>query len=201
MAIRFVALDLGNVLCDLQPEAFKTALAGVAGTSVERVEQAFDDALHHALERGDATAADFFQGMTARLGGAMSQTDFERCWNALPVPRPGADALVARLQVPHAIWSNTDPIHASHLARSLAAIPSATHRHFSFTARSRKPEAAYFLAGLQALGAAPHEVLFVDDRPENLAGAASLGIVVEAALTLPQVEGALSRHGMLKELA
>jgi putative hydrolase of the HAD superfamily len=73
----------------------------------------------------------------------------------------------------------------------------ATHQHLSHLAGARKPEADYYRAGLRALDAQPGEVLFVDDRADNLAGAAALGIHVEMATTLDQVEAALARHNVL----
>ncbi|MEU8400813.1 HAD-IA family hydrolase [Nonomuraea sp. NPDC048892] len=42
--------------------------------------------------------------------------------------------------------------------------------------RARKPDAAAYRAALSALGAVPEEVVFVDDRPGNLAPARSLGM-------------------------
>jgi len=40
----------------------------------------------------------------------------------------------------------------------------------------RKPEAAIYRCAIDVLGAAPERVLFIDDRPENAAGAAAAGM-------------------------
>src|SRR5687767_13568386 len=116
MTLRFVALDLGNVLCDLDRDAFPTRLAAATGLTPDHIRRAFDEAHWHGLEIGDCDAHDFRTGLLGRLGCAVADDEFDRCWNLIPIPRPGADALVARLKVPHAIWSNTDPIHAAWLA-------------------------------------------------------------------------------------
>lgn len=40
----------------------------------------------------------------------------------------------------------------------------------------RKPEAAIYRCAIDVLGAAPERILFIDDRPENAAGAAAVGM-------------------------
>jgi putative hydrolase of the HAD superfamily len=196
MTLRFVALDLGNVLCDLRPEACHEHLAALVGLSGRDVRARFDHESWLLLETGVITAAEFRQNVLKRLGCRLSDELFDVCWNMIPVPRPGADELVQRLRVPHAVWSNTDPIHARHLS-GMRVIARAAHCHFSFLARARKPEAGYFARGLDGLGAAPAEVLFIDDREDNLGSAAAMGLVVERAVTLDQAAAALERHQFL----
>lgn len=197
MTLRFVALDLGNVLCDLDTHAFAASLARLTGRTVEDVQRAFDDQAHQALERGALEPQGFRDSFARGLGVPFSAQAFDDCWTLIPTPRAGADALVERLRVPHAIWSNTDAIHIASLTPRMRCIRSARHAHMSFTARCRKPDAAYYAAGLSALGAQAHEVLFIDDRADNRDAAAALGIVVEPALTLAEVEAALHRHRLL----
>lgn len=197
MALRFVALDLNNVLCDLFPNAFAQVMAQHAGLSAALARARFPEDVWHALERGDLEPAEFRQRIQQRLGITMPDETFDAAWNLIPIARAGADALVARLTLPYAIWSNTDAIHTRHLTATLACLGGAVHLHLSHLARARKPDAAYYRAGLAALGARPEEVLFIDDRPDNREAAAALGIHVEAALTLPEVEAALQRHNVL----
>jgi putative hydrolase of the HAD superfamily len=49
-------------------------------------------------------------------------------------------------------------------------------RFFSCRLRAVKPDAAAYRAVLAALGAEPEEVVFFDDRPANVTGAARVGI-------------------------
>jgi putative hydrolase of the HAD superfamily len=51
-----------------------------------------------------------------------------------------------------------------------------TKRFFSCYLRAVKPEPAAYQAVLDDLGARPEEVVFFDDRPANVAGAAAFGI-------------------------
>lgn len=51
-----------------------------------------------------------------------------------------------------------------------------SRKFFSCDLRAVKPEAAAYKAVLDALGSRPDEVVFVDDRPVNVAGAEAVGI-------------------------
>lgn len=199
MSLRFVALDLGNVLCDLDVPGALNRFWRCTGVDPRRVEAAvFDSGVWEALEVGSLTPADFRALVCKELGVRLSPADFDACWNHIPTARPGADALVERLALPHAVWSNTDPIHAEHLRGTLRAIGSAVHCQFSFSCRARKPDVRFYNGALEALQASPEEVLFIDDRAENLEAARLLGLVVQQARSLDAVEQALSRHGVLR---
>ena len=197
MAFGFVALDIGNVLCDLRQLDFPLALSRATGTSMMRIAEVFRHQAWHAMEVGDTGPDVFRRSILDPLQSRLADAAFDECWNLIPVPREGADALVARLRVPYAIWSNTDPIHSAHIAAGLRCMDTAVHLNLSHLVRARKPDHPFYERGLTALGARPQDVLFIDDRPENLDAAAALGIRVEAALTLVQVEAALHKHGAL----
>jgi putative hydrolase of the HAD superfamily len=50
------------------------------------------------------------------------------------------------------------------------------HHSFSYELRAAKPEAAIYRHAIEGLGVQPGEALFIDDRPENVAGAEACGI-------------------------
>jgi len=87
MALRFVAFDLGNVLCDLDVRAFAEALADACQVQFSVVESAFDSAAHTAMERGASVPEVFRSGLLARVGRTLSNAEFDRCWNLIPTPR------------------------------------------------------------------------------------------------------------------
>ncbi len=63
-----------------------------------------------------------------------------------------------------------DAIEHSHWVRHF------DHRFYSCRLRRLKPEPGAFTDALRIMDAAPEQVLFIDDRPENTAAAADLGI-------------------------
>jgi HAD superfamily hydrolase (TIGR01509 family) len=69
--------------------------------------------------------------------------------------------------------------------------------HFSHRTGRRKPDTAAYRAAAAALAAAPRTVLFVDDKPRNVAAARETGmraVLFEGATAL---ETALAHHGLL----
>jgi len=95
-----------------------------------------------------------------------------------------------------AVWSNTDPIHWGELGPALEAI--AVDVAPSFRIGTMKPRADYFVRALARLDVAPAEVLFLDDRADNVEAARALGI---HAVVVRGVDGAralLRQRGVIE---
>ena len=67
---------------------------------------------------------------------------------------------------------------------------------FSCALKSAKPDPECFQATLALLGAEPGDVIFLDDRPDNVAGAAALGIRSIQFTDAPAARADLARHGI-----
>jgi putative hydrolase of the HAD superfamily len=208
MPRRFVAFDMGNVLVDYRPEATLAALAEAAGLAPARVEamaRAFLGGTKRRVERGEYTPRAFYEAVNAEIraagGRALGWEEFARSWTASVAPRPGAEALVARLApgVPFALWSNTDPIHFARLAPEMPYLARARSVFLSFVAGVAKPERAFYEQALAALGAAPAEVAFADDSAENVDAARALGIDAFLAGTLAAAQRGLAARGLVPE--
>ena len=74
-----------------------------------------------------------------------------------------------------ALLSNA-PIEVAEAIDRLEWIDLFSRRFFSCYLRATKPDPAVYLAVLAALGAQPEQVVFFDDRPDNVAAARALGI-------------------------
>ena len=74
-------------------------------------------------------------------------------------------------------------------------------KHASHLLRSAKPHEDIYRAFEQDLGAAGDEILFFDDRQENIDTATAIGWrahrIDPTAETAPQIESALTAHGVL----
>jgi putative hydrolase of the HAD superfamily len=69
-------------------------------------------------------------------------------------------------------------------------------RGYSSRIGAAKPDPATFRWMLDRLGAEPGDTAFIDDRPENVAAAAALGIRAVHFSTPPQARAALAAHGV-----
>ncbi|HEY5986158.1 MAG TPA: HAD-IA family hydrolase, partial [Streptosporangiaceae bacterium] len=85
------------------------------------------------------------------------------------------------------------------VAEAIIRLPVAAHFQgaaFSCFLGSAKPDPGAYLAALELFGASPSEVIFFDDRSENVAGAAALGMRAVLFTTPDDARAALARLGI-----
>ncbi|GID95780.1 HAD-IA family hydrolase [Amorphoplanes digitatis] len=170
-------IDFGEVVSLAQPAGEVAALAALAGLPVGEFSRRYW--AHRPAYDAGGTALAYW---TAVIGAA-----------------PGGERLRRLVELDVASWLHLDPgmlrlLDAVHeagtpvsllsnapreLARALgrhADLKPFAHLLFSADLALVKPDPAIFAAALEALGAAPGDVVFVDDRPANVDAAAALGI-------------------------
>jgi putative hydrolase of the HAD superfamily len=177
----WVLFDYGGVLCYPQSAHDRDRLARAAGGPAAGFDAAY---WHYRLDYDravlDTTA--YWQQVAAWLGtrftgpqiAELSRLDTESWLHLQPASVDLAAGLAAaghRL----AVLSNAP----EDVALAVPALPVAVyfeHLLFSCFLKTAKPEADCFRAALGVLGAGPSEVVFLDDRADNVAAAAALGI-------------------------
>jgi putative hydrolase of the HAD superfamily len=177
----WVLFDYGGVLCYPQSAHDRDRLASAAGAPAAGFDAAY---WHYRLDYDravlDATA--YWQQVATWLGTRftgpqiteLSRLDTESWLRLQPASVDLARGLAAaghRL----AVLSNAP----EGVARAVPELPMAAyfeHLLFSCFLKTAKPEADCFRAALGVLGAGPSDVVFLDDRADNVAAAAALGI-------------------------
>ena len=84
-------------------------------------------------------------------------------------------------------------------ARAVSALPVAAHfEHLMFSCdlKLAKPDPECFRAALAVLRAGPADVIFLDDRPDNVAAAAALGIRSARFTDAEAARADLARYGV-----
>jgi putative hydrolase of the HAD superfamily len=177
----WLLFDYGNVVCYPQSPEAVARLAAVARRPVPEFAAAYwEHRLRYDLTELDGPA--YWQRVGASLGrsfsgaevGELTRLDVES-WQRL---NPGTLALARDMAAGGyrlALLSNAP----AEVAREVAALPLAAlfeHCLFSCFLGVAKPDPAIYRAVLGRLGARPADVIFLDDRPENVAGAETLGI-------------------------
>ena len=177
----WIMFDYGGVISGPQPEQDVAALAATAGGRVPDLLGAYW-ARRLAYDLADMDAESFWKGITSQLG---------RSWDPALLPelvrldiaswthlRPGVVRLVDEVAASgHRLALLSNAPHE--VAAGVAALPLARrfeHLIFSCDLRLAKPDPRCFRAALAKLGAAPADVFFIDDREDNVASAAKLGI-------------------------
>lgn len=174
----WLLLDYGAVVCLPQSDDVRATLAGLVGFHDL---DAFDVAYWQPRRRydsGELSAGEYWR----LVGGAAADDALDDLVRADTAgwlrPDPATLALVddakaAGLRV--ALLSNA-PIELAAAVRTLDWMAPFETLVFSAEVGAVKPDAGCYLAALAAIGATAEEVVFVDDRPANVAGAEAVGI-------------------------
>jgi len=198
----WVLFDYGGVICTPQPDGDVVRLASVAGVPVP----AFRDAYWaHRLDydRAELDGTTYWQKVAAGVGRSFTAAQVAELikldiasWLHL---RPGTVTLIEDLAAGGyrlALLSNAP----AEVAEVVAALPVAAcfeHCVFSYALRSVKPEPECYRAVLAMLGASPADVVFLDDRADNVAGAQALGMRGVQFTDPGQARAALAAYGVV----
>lgn len=197
----WVIFDYGGVICHPQTEADLARLAGAAGCSREKFEEAYWP--HRlAYDRADLDGVSYWHKVGAALGRTFTATQVRELtrldiasWLHLRRETVGLIEELAGAAYRLALLSNA-PVE---VAEAVAALPLAArfdYLAFSCHLRVTKPDPASYLAVLDRLGASPQEVVFLDDRPENVAGATGLGMRAVHFTSPADARAGLARCGI-----
>lgn len=173
--------DYGEVLSQPQPETDFAAIAHWAGRDDDRFPA---DYWEHRppYDRAEITAADYW---AAVIGGHCPDVEPDRLGQLIALDvaswlHPNVASVRAARRA-HArghrlaILSNA-PLEVADAIDGLEWLEPFAPRIFSCRVGAIKPEPEVFVAALDALGAQPDEVIFIDDRAANVIAARSLGL-------------------------
>lgn len=177
----WVMFDFGGVICTPQPDEDLAAMAAVAGVTVPEFWSAYWPG-RPAYDAAELTAVTYWQGAASLLGTRFTTSQINELvqldiasWAHLC---SGTIELIGDLQAAGtrlALLSNAP----SEVARAVAGLPALTgfeHLLFSCDFRAAKPDPGCFGQALARLGAPAGDVIFVDDRQENVTAAAGMGM-------------------------
>jgi len=197
--ISAIALDIGEILIRLDFDGWVRALGlgryGGLRSAMDALGgwHAFD-----AFERGKLDEKGFRDWVLARLPEPMAPEAFRGVWNAvLSGPVPGIEPLVLELaqRVPLYALSNTNVLHLEYIVEHYPWFSCFQEILASCRLGHRKPEAAIYRVLVERAGVRPEEILFVDDRPENVEGARRLGLTAERCSGGPgELEALVARY-------
>jgi putative hydrolase of the HAD superfamily len=178
-----VLFDYGMVLSGAPDMAAREQMQSLLGADAERFHGAYWR-YRDAYDRGALNGVGYWRAVAGDLGRevdeetltALLEADVEH-WGQ---PNEAMIAWARRLQragVRTGVLSNLgDAMEAGILAR-FDWLRGFTHHTFSHRLGMAKPDAAIYRYAAEGLGVKPEEILFVDDREENVAGARAVGMV------------------------
>jgi putative hydrolase of the HAD superfamily len=180
--MKAVLFDMFGVIARLQSPRSRAALQALAGGDPDRFWEAYWSQ-RTPYDRGDVTGPAYWQGVCAALG---ITTDERLTRDLIAADLAGwsevddrAVALLADLADRGVVLGLLSNIPEELAARYEATQPWLDRfavRGLSCRIGSTKPEPAAYEWCLRALGLPPEEVLFVDDREDNVRAAGELGL-------------------------
>jgi putative hydrolase of the HAD superfamily len=140
-------------------------------------------AYRHAYDRGDLTGPAYWEAVAHQAGSTFASTQVQELidadtelWTDLNPPMVEWAARLQDAGFRTGILSNIGDSIAAGIIAKLPWLKRFDHCTWSHELHLAKPEAAIYLATAASLGTAPAQILFIDDREDNIAAAAALGM-------------------------
>jgi glucose-1-phosphatase len=174
-----VVFDLGKVLVDFD---YSIAAGRIAARSAQPSENlhAFlgSSPLLAQYETGSLTRQDFFEAMrntTGFLGGPAEFGEFFADIFTAITPMIELHAGLRRRGVPTYIFSNTNDLAIEHIRRNFPFFKNFDGYIFSYEVKAMKPDAPIYRALENITNRRGEEIIYIDDRAENIAAGAAHG--------------------------
>ena len=202
-----VIFDYGMVLCQRDPGAFRTLLA-LTGLD----EAGFDRYYwrdRHAYDLGQIDGPAWWSNFARDTGNSFSPAQIETLvendvllWTRLNRPMLAWAAALQDAGLATAILSNMGPDLLRLMRRSpdYAWLARFTHLSWSCELHIAKPDPAIYTYTCDKLGVAPAEALFIDDKPENIAAAETLGMHAIQFTGVAQLRRDLAARNLLQNV-
>lgn len=178
--IKAVVLDLGGVILRLNfPRLFESfGLPRIQEN--QQAMYAFDSRPEvKAFENGSLTEVQFCDWLGNEIGVKLSLEDFRSRWNTVfDGPVEGIESLLEETsrKLPLYCLTNSSPTHIQFAMASYRFLKCFRQMYTSFDLHLRKPDPAIYTHVCQDINEPAQNILYVDDRQENLDGARGVGM-------------------------
>jgi HAD superfamily hydrolase (TIGR01509 family) len=199
LKVKAVVFDLGKVLVDFDYSIAGRRLSERSDRPPAEVQALLDHSpLLYSYESAEISSDEFYAAFRERAGYTGSFEQFAACFadifSEIPVMIRFQEEL-RQSGVPTYILSNTNEIAIKHIRANFPFFANFTGYVLSYEQRALKPHPPIYRAAEAMAGAHASELLFIDDRDDNVAGAKVLGWQTiqhqDPAVTIPCVRSLL----------
>lgn len=197
--IKNIIFDLGNVLLDID---YSKTIRAFEALGFKDFKSSYSplkmDPVFENLEMGTITGEAFCDKIRSISNNPVTNEQIETAWNALFLNfRTESLAFLEKIAAEYKLYlfSNTNSIHLSAFKAIFTkdtGKPSLdayfTRAYYSHLIGFRKPYANAYTFVLEDAGIKAEETLFIDDLPNNIEGAKSVGIHTHLLLPHERVE-------------
>ena len=206
MALKAVIFDYGMVLSTAQEPVAHANLKAITGLDGEQFDQAYWRR-RHDYDLGFLNGVSYWQSISDEAGLGLSSAQIERLiendvlmWSTLNEQMLAWVYAVQDAGFKIGILSNMGEELLKYMRQEFGWLGRFDHHTWSCELNIAKPDPAIYLHTCDKLGVAPGEALFLDDKPENIAAAESVGIEAIQFSTVEALRDELERRGLLAVL-
>ena len=188
--IKAIVFDLGEVLVKLDFSKIM-ALRSISHSNVQHSIQSMNEwPLYDAFERGQVTENQFIERLNQDFRQSFTLEQFRGVWNSvLRETVNGVEDLLENLSQHYPLYAltNSNETHIQHLKANYSWTRFFTQVLTSYELGCRKPEPQIYEKLITIAQCPANQILFFDDRLENVLGAKALGIQAEL-ITQPSLD-------------
>lgn len=201
--IKAICLDLGKVIIDYDPTIPLESLKTRSKLPLSEIKQILiEDDTMLRFDRGELSRIEFYKTMCRHLRLDVSRDEFEELWNSLFLTDPlVSENLLLNLKSRYRLLmlSNTNEIHFEFIWGKFEIVRHIEDRILSFELGCLKPDASIYRMAIDRAGVLPGEILFSDDKVENVEAAREAGIQAIRFESEAQLKLAMSKIGVAIE--
>ncbi len=199
-----VVFDLGKVLLDFDYAIAGRRIAAKSSMPAAGVHAFLNQSpLLHRYETGLMTRQELFAEVRAATGFTGDLAEFSGSFADIFTEISEMTALHAALRrrgIPTYIFSNTNDLAMEHVRRNFPFFADFDGYILSYEIRAMKPDARIYEALEAMAGRRGPEILYLDDRPENVAAGAARGWQVILQTEPAKSRAAVEQLGLLDGL-
>lgn len=178
--ISHILFDLGNVVISIAPDLVTEELSRLSKKTIAECDALLssEGSLWRDMAVGRYSAVELTNWINAELNMRLSIDELERIMNRELVSTIESTASLLPILAEEAILgclSNTNAIHWAELLRAFPIMNTFRHRFASQELSSAKPSQEIYQMVEDILGVKPENILFFDDKSENVEAAAQRG--------------------------
>ena len=201
--IKTVVFDLGKVLVDFDYSIAARKIAARGKMAADEINFFISQSpLLFRYETGLLTTGQFYDEVCAATGYCGQPEEFGQCFADIFVPIQPMVQLQAALRrsgLPAYIFSNTNELAVGHIRRNFPFFANFDGYVLSYEHAAMKPDAKIYEVVERDCGHRQGEILYLDDRPENIAAGAARGWQVILQESAEKTIAAVKKLGLLNE--
>ena len=179
MTHKVAMFDLGGVVVDVESDRLIHHVSQVVGRSYDDVHEVVYNADQLLpLERGQLSPHQYYLYLKERLNLTWTYDQFVRSWNDIMREKKDVTAIIRRLKgrVRLMVLSNTNVLHLEYIRQLVPVLNSFEHVIGSYEVGVCKPDPEIYKIAVDRAQVDAAQVVYIDDRPEMVAGGQRAGL-------------------------